>query len=109
MALEQTSQVKQKDKLGYDQILAEAAESKSSSTRTGAQGQESRTDINRTSESSQSGTKEQVSNGENTSERKVDTQTARSGSSIKKVNLGFQLSFSIPLTGIIPTSPGSNC
>lgn len=107
MALEQTSQVKEKTKLGYDQILAETAESKSSSTRAGAQGNESRTDINRTSEASQSGTKEQTSNGENTSERQVNTQTQVARDSIERANIGFTLSFSIPLTGIIPT--GKNC
>lgn len=110
MALEQTSQIKEKTKLGYDQILAETAESNSSSTRAGAQGNESRTDINRTSESTQTGSKEQVSNGESKSERKVDTQNATARTSVERVNLGFRLSFSIPLTGIIPTnSPGTSC
>lgn len=109
MALEQTSQVKEKTKLGYDQIQQATAESKSSSFSSGSQGKEGRTDINRTSESVQSGSKESVSSGENASERQANTQTQVARNSIERANIGFTLTFTIPLTGIIPTTQGSNC
>ena len=110
MSLEVTSEVDSKRKDNYKQILADVVDSSSQTLRSGTDKKESRTDINRTSESTQKGSKEQVSNGENKSERKVDTQNVTSRSSVERVNLGFRLSFSIPLTGIIPTnSPGTSC
>lgn len=110
MSLEQTSQTKQKTKLGYDQIQAEQFDSSSNSTRSGQESRENRTDINRTSESVQSGTKESVSSGESKSVRAVDQTQARNVVSSERVNLGFQLTFTVPLTGIIPTnSNGTSC
>lgn len=109
MSLEVTSEVSKKGKSSYRQILADVADTSSQSSRSGVEARESRQDINRTSESTQTGGKESTSANESKSKREINTQTATDRASLERVNLGFSLKFSIPLTGIIPTSPGGNC
>lgn len=107
MSLEDTSEVDSKRKDNYKQLFADVVDSSSQTLRSGKDKKESRTDINRTSESTQRGSKEQVSNGENKSERKVDTQTIVSRDSIERANIAYQLSFSVPIKGRYPINP--NC
>lgn len=83
MSLEQTSQTKETSQLDYKQILTEVSSDTSSQKRVGIQ------------------------SGSSKSERALVSESTVSRASAQKANIAFNLSFSIPLTSIIPTN--SNC
>jgi len=88
--MDQTSQVKQEEKIRYDQIQAEKSKRDSTSTRKGA-------DVrNSTSK------RDLTSQGSNESTRNSDSQTVVSRDSIERANIGYQLSFSVPIKGRYP-------
>jgi hypothetical protein len=109
MSLEVTSKVTQETATGYDQITGETSVTTPNLTKTTYNRQEGKTERNLTSESTADGSKKNESEQDSNSERKVNSKTKTSRASVEKANIAFTLSFSIPLTGIIPTGSKSNC
>lgn len=99
---------KREEKLGYDQIHASKDTSDTSSTRNGNQSQKSRTDIARTNETTTSGEKKSSSTSETKSDKKSNQTQTRNGQNTERANIGFQITFTVPLTGIMPTSSTNN-
>jgi len=58
-----------------------------------------------------------ATNGTNTSQGNQQTENSRAltsnsevqRTSIEKVNIGFEISFKVPIIGRFPTQPGNNC
>lgn len=110
MSLEVTSKVTTTPKTSYDQKTGETIVTTPNLTKIAGHGRIERNDRNLTSKTERKGDpKKTVREGGISTEKKSDTTTTVGRTSIERANIGFSLSFSIPLTGIIPTSQGGNC
>lgn len=109
MSLEVTSKVTDQTATGYDQVTGETSVKTPNLTKTNYQLQEGKTERNLTSENTANGSKESQSEQNSNSERNVNSKTKTSRASVERANIAFTLSFSIPITGIIPTGSKSNC
>lgn len=101
MSLEQTQQVKQEGKLGFDKINTETVTVKPATVQTTSHGQGNRSDRDLVSVTTPNITRETLS-----SSKKSGGPSSKSVK-IQRANLGFQISFSIRLTGIKPTPPNN--
>lgn len=109
--LEVTSQVDQETKLGYDQISNETVVSTPDLTKTVFHGRGSKNERALTSTSKQNGAKVTEGESHSVGEKNMASNSVVSRVSVERANIGFQIAFSIPLTGIIPTAPAGspNC
>ena len=106
MSLELTSRTENSGGQTYNQVIGSVKTGSDKTTATKTSQDESRNERNLESTGNSIGKKKSSSLRESNSDRQVDSKNLTSRTSTERANIAFSISFSIPLTGVIPTS---NC
>jgi hypothetical protein len=92
--------------VGHTQTQEQTSTVQSIATKTGSQNQTSdstrESKATSTSNSTKTTTQTQITQGS----RRTNSENTLAKTSVEKANIGFELSFSIPLVGVIPASGG---